>query len=98
VDAGDAGAVCSSVSRAVVDFIGDRLRVGARGMTLPELAGLLRSAGADESMIERVQNLLSQCDLGRFAGDFGTVESESLLREAEECLRELERLSAKRRR
>ncbi len=98
VDAGDAGAVCSSVSRAVVDFIGDRLRVGARGMTLPELAGLLRSAGADESAIERVRNLLSQCDLGRFAGDFGAVESEGLLREAEECLRELERLSAKRRR
>jgi hypothetical protein len=97
VDAGDAGAVCSSVSRAVVDFIGDRLRAGARGMTLPELAGLLRSAGADESTIERVKNLLSRCDLGRFAGDSETVESESLLREAEECLRELERLSVKRR-
>ncbi len=98
VDAGDAGVVCSSVSRAIVDFIGDRLRVGARGMTLPELAGLLRSAGASESTIERVKNLLSQCDLGRFAGDFGTVENEGLLREAEECLRELERLSAKKRR
>jgi len=96
--AGDAGAVCSSVSRAVVDFIGDRLKVGARGMTLPELAGLLRSVGADESTIERVKSLLSHCDLGRFAGDSGTVESEGLLREAEECLRELERLSAKRRR
>ncbi len=96
-DEGDAGVVCSSVSRAVVDFIGDRLRAGARGMTLPELAGLLRSAGADESTIERVKSLLSRCDLGRFAGDSETVESESLLREAEECLRELERLSAKRR-
>jgi hypothetical protein len=95
---GDAGKVCSSVSRAVVDFIGDRLKVGARGMTLPELAGLLRSAGADESTIERVKSLLSQCDLGRFAGDSGTVESEQLLGEAEDCLRELERLSAKRRR
>ena len=96
--AGDAGAVCSSVSRAVVDFIGDRLSVGARGMTLPELAGLLLSAGADESVIERVKSLLSQCDLGRFAGDVGTVESEQLIGEAEECLKELERLSAKRRR
>ncbi len=37
LEAGDSGAVCSCVSRAVVDFIGARLKVGARGMTLPEL-------------------------------------------------------------
>ena len=56
------------------------------------------SVGADESVIERVKSLLSQCDLGRFAGDVGTVESEQLIGEAEACLAELERLSAKRRR
>lgn len=95
---GDSAAVCSSVSRAVVDFIGARLKVGARGMTLPELADLLWSAGAAESTIERVRKLMSDCDLGRFAGDTGAVESERLVSEAEGCLKELERLSAKRRR
>jgi len=82
----------------VVDFIGARLRVGARGMTLPELADLLRSAGAEDSTVERVRKLLSECDLGRFAGDSGDVESARLLEEAEACLKALERLSAKRRR
>jgi hypothetical protein len=96
--AGDAAVVCSSVSRAVVDFVGARLKVGARGMTLPELGRLLASAGADEAVVERVKDLLSACDLGRFAGDSGTVEGEKLLAQAEECLRALERLSAKRRR
>jgi hypothetical protein len=67
-------------------------------MTLPELTGLLRSAGAGDSTVERVRRLLSECDLGRFAGDSGEVESARLLSEAETCLKELERLSAKRRR
>ncbi|HYW68959.1 MAG TPA: hypothetical protein VE960_05085, partial [bacterium] len=96
--AGDASSVCSRVTRALVDFIGARLRVGARGMTLPELADLLRSAGAEDSTVERVRKLLSECDLGRFAGDSGDVESARLLEEAEVCLKALERLSAKRRR
>jgi hypothetical protein len=96
--AGDSGGVCSSISKALVDFMGARLKVGARGMTLPEIAELLRSAGAADATIERVRTLLSQCDMGRFAGSEGSVESERLLKEAEECLKELERLSAKRRR
>jgi hypothetical protein len=96
--AGDSSGVCSSISKAVVDFIGARLRVGARGMTLPDLADLLRSSGAPDTTVERVRRLLSECDLGRFAGEEGTVESERLLGQAEECLKELERLSAKRRR
>ena len=95
---GDAAGVCSSVSKALVDFTGSRLKVGARGMTLPELSGVLRSAGAGAELTERVTRLLSECDLGRFAAGTGSVESERLVAEAEACLRELERLSARRRR
>jgi hypothetical protein len=94
----DSAGVCSSVSRALVDFIGARLKVGARGMTLPELTALLRSSGASGSTIGRVERLLGDCDLGRFAGDAGTVEGERLIAEAAACLRELERISTKRRR
>jgi hypothetical protein len=96
--AGDSGGVCSSISKALVDFIGARLKVGARGMTLAEISELLRSAGAADATVDRVRRLLSECDLGRFAGSEGTVESERLLSEADACLKELERLSAKRRR
>jgi hypothetical protein len=95
---GDGPSVCSSVSKAVVDFIGDRLKVGARGMTLAELAATLRAAGAGDDLIERVRDVISECDLGRFAGDIGTVEAERLVSQAETCVREIESLSAKRRR
>ena len=95
---GDSAAVCSSVSKAVTDFIADRFRVGARGMTLHELGSVLAAAGASEQTVERIRDLLSQCDLGRFAGDVGAVEGERLISEAEACVAELERLSAKRRR
>ncbi len=90
--------MCSSVSKAVTDFIADRFRVGARGMTLHELGSVLAAAGASEQTVERIRDLLSQCDLGRFAGDVGAVEGERLISEAEACVAELERLSAKRRR
>jgi hypothetical protein len=95
---GEHARACSAIARAVTDFIGGRWGVGARGMTMPELTGLLRSAGADEETIERVRRLLSECDLGRFAAGVDRVEGDRLLTEASECLKRLERLSARRRR
>ena len=70
----------------------------ARGMTMPDLAGVLKTAGADEETVGRVRRLLSECDLGRFAGGVDRVEGDRLLTEAAECLKRLERLSARRRR
>jgi len=95
---GDRAAACSAVARAVTDFIGGRWGVSARGMTEPELMRVLGSAGADAETVERVRRLLSECDLGRFAGGVDRVEGDRLLSEAEECLKRLERLSARRRR
>ncbi len=96
--AGDRAAVCAAITRAVTGFIGDRLNVQAQGMTAGELASALRSAGASDELIERVRRLLSECDLGRFAGGTDAVEAERLVEEAQQCLRGLERLPAKRRR
>lgn len=95
---GDRTAVCSAVARAITDFIGGRWGVPARGMTMPELMGVLDSAGADGELVERVRRLLAECDLGRFAGSLDRVEGDRLLSEAEECLNRLEKLSARRRR
>jgi len=94
----DRAAVCSSVSRAVTDFIGDRLGVAARGMTLPEIEAELRAAGADDALVDRVRALLANCDLGRFAGGADTVDGATLLGEAEACLTAVGKLSRKRRR
>lgn len=94
---GDAASACSAVAKAVTDFIGDRWNAPTRGMTLREIEDVLGGGGADSALTEKVRGLLSACDLGRFAAGEGTVETERLLREAEEALRALERLSARRR-
>jgi hypothetical protein len=94
----DAASVCSAVARILTDFIGDRFKVAARGMTLQELSRVLERAGASGELTGRVERLLSECDLGRFAGGASGVESGNLVSEAEGCLTELERLSARRRR
>ncbi len=95
---GDRAAACSAIVRAVTDFIGGRWGVPARGMTMAELAGVLKSAGGDEEIVERVRRLLSECDLGRFAGDVDRVGDDRLLSDAGECLRRLGKLSARGRR
>jgi hypothetical protein len=93
--AADGAAACSAVARAVTDFVGDRLGVAARGMTLPDLEAALRGAGADDTTVGRVRALLERCDLGRFAG--GTAQADDdLLDEAETCLRAVERLRGRR--
>jgi hypothetical protein len=96
--AGDSAGTCSAVARAVTDFIGNRWNVQARGMTLAEIESVLSDGGADAPLIRRIVGLLRDCDLGRFAAGEGVVEGERLLSEADECLRALERISARRRR
>ncbi len=87
---------CSAVARAVTGFIGDRVGVPARGMTVDDLASTLRSAGADEDLVRRVRGLLDVCDAARFAGAAGAVESDRLVADARECIRSVEQLTRKR--
>jgi len=94
--AGDRAGTCSAVASALVDFVGDRLNVGARGMTVAELAATLRAAGADDDTIARVRSILAQCDAGRFSGGGDGVETERLLRDGEACLSAIERISRRR--
>ncbi len=87
---------CSAVARAVTGFIGDRIGVAARGMTVDELASTLRAAGADEDLVGRVRGVLGVCDAARFAGASGGVESERLVSDARECIRSVEQLTRRR--
>ena len=96
LDAGDSARACSSIAGAVTDFIGNRWNVQARGMTIGEIESVLERAGAQPDLTATVRDVLSACDFGRFAAGEGVVEGERLFREAEACLRSLERLSARR--
>jgi hypothetical protein len=72
--------------------------VGARGMTLPELAAALKAAGADDALVAGVTDILTRCDLGRFAGGAPAVEGEKLIEDAEACIRGIAKLPSKGRR
>lgn len=96
--AGDRVASCSIAARIVTDFIGDRLGVAARGMTLPDLEAAVRASGADDALVARVRDLLTQCDLGRFSGGASAVGGEELLAEAEACVQAIAKLPSKGRR
>ena len=84
---------CSAVARAVVDFIGDRTGSSTRGMTLDELGTTLRNAGADDALVGNIRALVTECDLARFAGGAGGVDSRKLTADAEGCIRTVERLT-----
>ena len=94
---GSAADACSAIAKALTDFIGNRWNVQAGGMTLAEIAATLERAGAEPGLVERVRDVLSVCDLGRFAAGAGGVEVERLLREAEVCIGAIEKLTARRR-
>jgi len=92
---GNSSGVCAAASRAVTDFIGNRLNVQARGMTSRELESVLRENGADDQLVARVRELLTTCDLGRFAAGADRVEAERILGQAEDCMKALGRLTAR---
>ncbi len=94
----DHSETCSSVARLTIDFIGDRLGVAARGMRSDQLRAALREAGADAALADRITSLLSDCDLGRFAGARGSLTAAEIIEEADICISGIESLRVRRRR
>jgi len=95
--AGNTAQLCTALARVVTDFLADRLSIPARGMTMRDLESALRKAGAGDEVTECVKRLLSECDLGRFAAGTASVDSSSLVDDAERCLTLIEKRSRRRR-
>jgi hypothetical protein len=79
---------CDLVARGLCSYIGDRTNTPAAGLTADEAARRLEERGFDAALVDRVRDLLQECDLGRFAAAGG---SDGLLEKAGELLRDLER-------
>ncbi len=55
------------VQRALLGYLSDKLNQPTVGLTTGDLTSLLNKAGLEPVLIERVQTILSQADIGRFA-------------------------------
>ena len=88
---GDVDAFYAEVSRALREYLGDRMNVSASGMTIRDIYQALARRGAGESLIERVALCLETGDAGRFAPGAGHEEDMArLLKSTAEVIDELE--------
>ena len=64
---GDARSYYEALERAVKGFVGDRLNLGEKAMTIAVFCDQLRTAGAHADTIASTKVLLEECDHVRFA-------------------------------
>ena len=89
----DAMAYCAELSRAVTQFVADRIDVPAAGLTAESAASHLASSGVSAEAVEGVRGLLQECDFARFAPGQVTAEKKAkLLEEAESVIGQLANL------
>ena len=77
----------ADVSRALRQYVGDKLNVSATGMTHEALRERVLEAGVPEETASRLVQALERCDAARFApGSMGGEQLRGMLREAEALL------------
>jgi hypothetical protein len=87
----DADAFYGEVSRALREYLGDKMNVSARGLTLNDIRQALQGRGADQQLVEQVIACCEAGDMGRFAPGAGTQEDmKRLLRATEDAITGLE--------
>lgn len=64
---GDTHGYFEELERAVLGFIGNRLNVAEKGLTRPQLDGLLADRQVSSDTRSRLRHFLETCDRGRFA-------------------------------
>jgi len=57
----------NAASRALLGYLSDKLNTPTVGLTTSDLISLLTESGLDASLTKRIQTLLHQIDIGRFA-------------------------------
>jgi hypothetical protein len=64
---GDARSYYAALERAVKGFVGDRLNLGEKAMTIGVFCDQLSDAGAHNDTVASAKALLEECDRVRFA-------------------------------
>jgi hypothetical protein len=79
------------VSRALLQYLGDKLNLSAHGLTKDRIVSELTVKGVKEENISQLLKLLDSCDFARFApGSSSPEEMNEFLSQAEEVMVKLE--------
>ena len=65
---GDGGAFYAETTGAIFGFVADKTHTSAAGMTADDLRSVLRNGGADDDLVERLNELLREAETVRFGG------------------------------
>jgi len=87
---GDAREYHAILSKAVTEYVGDKLNVSAATVTSQVVADLLRERGIDEKTVAEAGACLGECEQGRFAPKT-TDADPALLKRTKTLLKRLER-------
>lgn len=79
------------VSRAMLQYVGDKLNLAAYGLTKDQIVDRLTEKGLEKEKIDHLMSTLDFCDFARFApGSSSEEEMRKFLERAEKAIAELE--------
>ncbi|HEX7400628.1 MAG TPA: BatD family protein, partial [candidate division Zixibacteria bacterium] len=91
INAGNSQDFYCEVSRALLQYLGDKLNLSSHGLTKDRIASELAVKGVKEEDINQLLKLLDSCDFARFApGSSSPEEMNGFLSQAEEVIVKLE--------
>ncbi|NND71845.1 MAG: protein BatD [Rhodothermales bacterium] len=64
---GDGSGYYAALERAVLGFVGDRLNLGEKALTRPELGAALKERRVEQETVDSLNRLLAECDMAQFS-------------------------------
>ena len=86
----------AAAGRALLGYLSDKLNQPTTGLTTASLIDLLRSSRLDAALVDRVQAVLDQVDIGRFA-PIARGGGQALIAETRQLINDLEKSFGRRR-
>jgi len=83
---------CGELSKVLTHFVADKLNLPREGVTTEDIGRHLAEKLRDDPVIESLNELIMQCDSGRFGGEDVAHNRSQMLETAREVIDKLERL------
>jgi hypothetical protein len=83
----------AGVSKAIKEYLGDKLNLSGAALTPQEAEAKLETAGLNAELIERVKELMQQCESCQFGSmSTGQTECQAVFKDSKQILKQLEKV------